>query len=78
MSVIYNDMPALSLKIELSFAAALFVGGLIEKGKSAMNAITEMPEFSAPIAKKIKKFHKRTKLIASDLREFLDKRKATV
>ncbi|WP_302952219.1 hypothetical protein [Holdemania filiformis] len=43
-----------------------------------MNAILEMPEFSAPIAKKIKKFHKRTKLIASVLREFLDKRKATV
>ncbi|MFR5600077.1 hypothetical protein [Holdemania filiformis] len=41
-------------------------------------AIPEMPEFSATIAKKTKKFHKRTKLIASDLREFLDKRKATV
>lgn len=71
-------MPALSLKIELSFAAALFVGRLIEKGKAVRNAIPEMPEFSASIAKKIKKFHKRTKLIASDLREFLDKRKATV
>ncbi|WP_270191716.1 hypothetical protein [Holdemania filiformis] len=43
-----------------------------------MNAIPEMTEFSVPIAKKTKKFHKRTKLIASDFREFLDKRKATV